>query len=126
MSELQGRTKIGWRWGFLVAGAALVAMFGYGSRPLAVEREAEAAITVERVDLGLDFLEMAGLTSPQAASALGISAINARVRLHRARSALRDEVQRLIGCETQSLYSFHLDRCDRVVEAVLSRLLKED
>ena len=47
-------------------------------------------LRVERVDLG-------GMPVPQAAAALGITANNAGVRLHRARAALRRQLERCCG-----------------------------
>lgn len=50
----------------------------------------EYAEIVERVDLG-------GVPVPQAAAELGITANNAGVRLHRARAALRRQLERCCG-----------------------------
>ena len=43
-------------------------------------------------------------------------------RLHRARRELRNVLERRLGNEIRSVYSFHLDRCDRVVAKVFERI----
>jgi RNA polymerase sigma-70 factor (ECF subfamily) len=66
--------------------------------------------------------EVEGLSSQETADALEISAENARVRLHRAKAALRRDLDERIGRETRRLYLFAGHRCDRVVAAVFDRL----
>ena len=66
--------------------------------------------------------EVESLSTQETSEALGISPENVKVRLHRARAALRREVERQIGAEVRSLYGFDGDRCDRMVAAVLARI----
>jgi len=66
--------------------------------------------------------EIEGLSSEQAADALGITPENVRVRLHRAKLGLRDKLDQKIGREIRRLYLFDGVRCDRVVEGAFARL----
>jgi RNA polymerase sigma-70 factor (ECF subfamily) len=66
--------------------------------------------------------EIEGLSSEQTADALGITAENVRVRLHRAKLSLRQKLDERIGREVRRLYLFDGARCDRVVEGVFARL----
>ena len=62
------------------------------------------------------------LDTAQTAETLGISPSNVKVRLHRARAMLRSDLTRALGAELQEVFSFHLDRCDRVVAGVFRQL----
>jgi RNA polymerase sigma-70 factor (ECF subfamily) len=44
------------------------------------------------------------------------------VRLHRARAALRAEIDRRLGSEVERVFAFDGARCDRLVAAVTARL----
>jgi len=66
--------------------------------------------------------EIEGLSSEQAADALGITVENVRVRLHRAKLNLRQRLDERIGCEVRRLYLFAGPRCDRMVDRVFARL----
>ncbi len=66
--------------------------------------------------------EVEGLSTADAAASLDISTDSVRVRLHRARNALRHEIERRLGGLVPDLLAFHAPRCDRVVEAVLKRI----
>jgi RNA polymerase sigma-70 factor (ECF subfamily) len=66
--------------------------------------------------------EIEGLSSEQTADALGITAENVRVRLHRAKLSLRQKLDERVGREVRRLYLFDGPRCDRVVDAVFARL----
>lgn len=66
--------------------------------------------------------QIEGLDTAETAECLDISPESVRVRLHRARAMLRQDVDRRIGPQTRSLYAFHLRRCDRVVAGVFERL----
>jgi RNA polymerase sigma-70 factor (ECF subfamily) len=66
--------------------------------------------------------EVEGLSTAETAEALGLSEENVKVRLHRARGALRADVDRRIGGEIRKVWRFDGARCDRVVAAVLARL----
>jgi RNA polymerase sigma-70 factor (ECF subfamily) len=58
----------------------------------------------------------------ETAAALDISEENVKVRLFRARAALRERLSVAFDEATAQLFDFHLDRCDRVVREVLTRL----
>jgi RNA polymerase sigma-70 factor (ECF subfamily) len=56
------------------------------------------------------------------AYALEISEENVKVRLHRARAALRKSLFMRVGGEARQAFSFHAVRCDRVVRKVFERI----
>jgi RNA polymerase sigma-70 factor (ECF subfamily) len=64
-----------------------------------------------------------GLDVNETAAALDIGVENVKTRLYRGRAMLRKELQRRAGIVAPELFSFHLSRCDRVVENVLRRIL---
>jgi RNA polymerase sigma-70 factor, ECF subfamily len=66
--------------------------------------------------------QLEGMSTDEVAKCIGISADNVRARFHRAKVALRKEIDRRIGRHAPELFLFHLSRCDRVVANVLSRL----
>ena len=66
--------------------------------------------------------EVEGMSTAETAAALGISEENVKVRLHRARQALRRAVARQLGAELTHLYAFAGERCDRVTAAVMGRI----
>ncbi len=66
--------------------------------------------------------EVEGLSSEETATALGLSEANARVRLHRAKSHLRQRLDERMGREARQLYRFDGARCDRLVAAVFARI----
>lgn len=63
------------------------------------------------------------LDTHETARCLDLSESNVKVRLHRARSLLQEQIDRQIGVEARKLYQFDGRRCDRLVRAVLSRLM---
>ena len=67
--------------------------------------------------------EVEGLSTAETASCLEVGEDSVKVRLHRARAALRKAIDSQIGAESRQLFSFHLSRCDRVVSLVMERLL---
>jgi RNA polymerase sigma-70 factor, ECF subfamily len=67
--------------------------------------------------------EVEGLSTEQTADALGLTAENVRVRLHRAKRGLRHTLDERIGCEVRRLYLFDGPHCDRMVAGVFARLL---
>jgi RNA polymerase sigma-70 factor (ECF subfamily) len=69
--------------------------------------------------------DVEGLSTPETAELLDLSVPNVKVRLHRARAALRAELERRLGDEVRSLWSFDGERCDRLVAAVSARLDEE-
>ena len=66
--------------------------------------------------------EVEGMSTAEVASTLDISEPNVKVRLHRARTVLREHIVEQLGAETSQLFLFHLSRCDRVVGGVLARI----
>ncbi len=66
--------------------------------------------------------EVEGLTTREAAELLGISEDALKVRLHRAKAALRATIEARLGGAVRSLYGFAGERCDRIVAAVMARL----
>jgi len=67
--------------------------------------------------------EVEGLSTVEAAHALGVSEAVVKVRLHRARSALRDLLTRELGRSASDAFPFPAERCDRIVRSVLGRIL---
>ena len=69
--------------------------------------------------------EIEDLSTEETADALGLTAENVRVRLHRAKRSLRQTLDARIGREVRRLYLFDGPRCDRIVEGVFARLYLE-
>jgi RNA polymerase sigma-70 factor (ECF subfamily) len=67
--------------------------------------------------------EIDGMSTADTASALGVSEEVVKVRLHRARLALRDNLYERAGAAAPSTFSFMGQRCDRMVERVLRQVL---
>ena len=63
--------------------------------------------------------EIEEMSVKETGEALGIEEPNVKVRLNRAKTMLR---QNLNGYIKDHVYSFHLSRCDRMVKAVFARL----
>ena len=66
--------------------------------------------------------EVEGLSTAETSSCLGVSEEVVRVRLHRARQALREELVARVGANADQVFAFGSARCDRMVEAVMSAL----
>jgi RNA polymerase sigma-70 factor (ECF subfamily) len=67
--------------------------------------------------------EVEGLSTADAAASLGIGEDLAKVRLLRARRALRGEIAEMLGKDAPAAFAFDAVRCDRVVRAVMAKLL---
>jgi RNA polymerase sigma-70 factor (ECF subfamily) len=67
--------------------------------------------------------EVEGMSTAEAATALAVSEEVIKVRLHRARLALRDALYELAGPAAADSFTFLGRRCDRMVLEVLSRIL---
>jgi RNA polymerase sigma-70 factor (ECF subfamily) len=67
--------------------------------------------------------EVEGLSTEEAAHALGVSEAVVKVRLHRARAALRDVLTRELGRSAGDAFPFPAERCDRIVRGVLAHIL---
>ncbi len=66
--------------------------------------------------------EIEQLSTAETAQALGIQEDAVKVRLHRARLALRRALEERLGEATPHAFGFLAPRCDRVVEAVLAAI----
>lgn len=107
-------------------------------QPMATTRSPEEATSDVEVrallDAAVDALPIAfravfvmrlveDMSVPETAEALGIPEETVRTRLHRARGILREALGEKVEKGTRGVYEFHLVRCDRVVSAVLARIL---
>jgi RNA polymerase sigma-70 factor (ECF subfamily) len=63
--------------------------------------------------------EVEGLSTAETAEALGIGEDAAKVRLHRARAALRKILEETMDGATAEAFPFHAPRCDRIVARVM-------
>jgi RNA polymerase sigma-70 factor, ECF subfamily len=66
--------------------------------------------------------EIEELTTEQTAGALALSEEAVRVRLHRARTMLRADLDQRLGEAAREVFRFDGARCDRIVAAVLAEL----
>jgi RNA polymerase sigma-70 factor (ECF subfamily) len=66
--------------------------------------------------------EVEGLSTLETAECLDLGEEAVKTRLHRARAMLRDALYDRAGIEAPSSFSFHLSRCDRIVDGVFRRL----
>lgn len=69
--------------------------------------------------------EVEEMSTAEAAATLEISEELVKVRLHRARAALRQRLDERVGSALRGVYDFHLTRCDRVVAAVMARIRQQ-
>lgn len=69
--------------------------------------------------------QVEGISTEDVAESLGISPENVKVRLHRAKAALRKDIDRRVGQHATELFAFHLSRCDRIVKNVFALLSLE-
>ncbi|MBZ5707996.1 RNA polymerase sigma factor [Nannocystis pusilla] len=97
---------------------------------LALDRRALADLLVRTLDalpesyrLVLVLRDVQELDTAETAACLGCSAEAVRVRLHRARQLARTELLARAGASLRDVFAFAGDRCDRIVAAVLARLL---
>jgi RNA polymerase sigma-70 factor (ECF subfamily) len=67
--------------------------------------------------------DVEGLSTSETATCLGVSEDLVKTRLHRARTMLRDNLYRRAGVTIDSIFAFGNARCDRVVAAVMQRIL---
>lgn len=67
--------------------------------------------------------EIEEMNTAETAEALGITEEAVKTRLHRARAMLQTDLYSRVGSTTPDAFEFHLSRCDRVVNAVLARIL---
>lgn len=67
--------------------------------------------------------DVEGLSTEETAQVLGLSEEAVKVRLHRARHALRDRLYARVGSAAEDTFVFLGARCDRVVARVMARVL---
>lgn len=63
-----------------------------------------------------------GLGTDETADCLGITAVNVRVRLHRARTHIRARVEQHGSADMRQLHPFAGARCERIVAGVMRRI----
>ncbi len=97
------------------------------------ERQAAISETRRLVEQSVDALrpayravfvlrEVEGLSTSETAECLGITPEAVKVRLHRSKAFLREDLYRRAGLEASNAFPFLGARCDRMVRAVLERL----
>ena len=70
----------------------------------------------------LDMREVEDMTVQETAECLGIPAATVRTRLFRARTLLREALERDMDSARASVFAFAGARCDRIVAGVLKRI----
>ena len=68
--------------------------------------------------------DVEGLSTSEAGEGLGLGEEAVKTRLHRARAMLRRSVTARVGVVAAGAFEFHAPRCDRVVAAVLARIMR--
>ena len=97
----------------------------------AYDRELRDALEKAILDLPEDYRvivmlrDVEEMSTEEAADCLSLSQQNVKVRLHRARAALREGLCSLLGATGAQSFQFHAVRCDRVVGNVFSTLKLE-
>jgi RNA polymerase sigma-70 factor, ECF subfamily len=66
--------------------------------------------------------DVEGMSTAEAAECLDITEENAKVRLHRARAMLRDELWSRVGASGVNAFAFNGAQCDRIVHRVFERI----
>lgn len=66
--------------------------------------------------------DVEGMNTEETAESLNLTQENVKVRLHRARAALRKQLYAAVGGTTSRCFQFHAMRCDRVVKHVFEAL----
>jgi RNA polymerase sigma-70 factor, ECF subfamily len=66
------------------------------------------------------------MTTSEVAALLDVTEENVRVRLHRARTRLRELVTEELGAEVRDVFRFDGERCDRIVGAVVRGIYSDD
>jgi RNA polymerase sigma-70 factor (ECF subfamily) len=85
-----------------------------------LERAVDSLPEIYRVVFMLS--EVEGMDTAEAASALDVSEEVVKTRLHRARAALRDSLEQLVGTAATDAFGFPAPRCDRVVANVMRQI----
>lgn len=68
--------------------------------------------------------ELEGMDPAEAAESLGIEEATLKTRLHRARQRLRAALSSELGAAAEDVFRFGGERCDRVVAALLGRIVQ--
>ena len=66
--------------------------------------------------------DVEGMSTEETAESLDLTVENVKVRLHRARAALRKQLFAAVGATAAGCFQFHASRCDRVVKNVFQTL----
>ena len=66
--------------------------------------------------------EIEGMDTAETALALNLSEDTVKTRLFRARAALREGLEQLVGGAAHDAFGFHASRCDRVVAVVMKKI----
>lgn len=66
--------------------------------------------------------EIEGLSVAEVADCLDVTPDTVKTRVHRAKARLRAEISERVRASAAQVFSFHLSRCDRVVQSVFARL----
>jgi RNA polymerase sigma-70 factor (ECF subfamily) len=85
--------------------------------------EDEVAALPDSFRLAFMMRDVEGLSTAETAASLDISEDLVKTRLHRARTMLRDNLFRRAGVTVDSIFAFGNERCDRVVAAVMTRIM---
>jgi RNA polymerase sigma-70 factor (ECF subfamily) len=99
-----------------------------GPEQRAIQRDLQNTLEVAMGALSESFRsvlmlrEVEGLSTAETAECLGISESLVKTRLHRARAALRREMENRSRAALSEAFPFHLSRCDRVVATVFARI----
>lgn len=98
--------------------------------PEAQAYDRELAAVLEKAVLSLSeehrlvfvLRDVEGMSTEETAHSLSLTEENVKVRLHRARAALRKQLYQAMGGTASACFSFHAVRCDRVVSNVFATL----
>jgi RNA polymerase sigma-70 factor (ECF subfamily) len=91
-------------------------------RRLAERLEAAIEALPDKLRITYVLRDVQGLSTRESAKTLGVSSTVVKVRLHRARAALRHEIEDSRLIDPTLAFPFGFERCDRLVAAVTSRL----
>jgi RNA polymerase sigma-70 factor, ECF subfamily len=94
----------------------------YGRQEITSILEKAVAALPEQYRIVFMLREIEEMTTEETAAALELSEENIRIRLHRARLLLRKFLEEKVGLAARHAYSFHLNRCDRVVANVFAEI----
>ncbi len=99
------------------------------------EERAAAREAIELLERAVDALpphhrlvfmlrEVEGLSTAETAAALGIAEDAAKVRLHRAKAALRRALEETVDAAAAEAFPFHAPRCNRIVARVMEAIAR--